>query len=663
MLVHRSVQFAILAVIFSLPVLAVDWSPIDPADLALKQSRTDPNADAEALFREVRVLNEQRGFSYAKNLLSEYVRLKIFTDRGLKFGDVQIPYFRDQSVFDVQGRTIHPDGSIVELGKDSVFEKVIEKRGFKTRVVSFAMPAVQPGSIIEFRFTKNEGERSFRYRQLEVQSLYPVDRVTFIIKPLGVGNAAYPPMRYMPFGCSPEHGQSTREGYDVITVKDVPAFHEEPYSPPEFSAKQWILIYYEDNDKTGREKYWTALGKQRYREYSDEIKVNGEIKQLAAELTTGATTDGDKLDKILAYCRKNIKDVRGDNITTAELEKAKANKTTVDTIRRREGDATDIVYAFIALAQAAGFDARMAEMADRSTFLFGPVMQAGFFLNAFDAAVNVGGSWRFYDVTNPAVPGGELRWQEQGVYALVLDPKEPEMVRTPMLMAQESSASRAGVFTISADGVLEGEVREILAGNQAIEWRERNRHTNDTQREEALRDHLKQRFADFDLTNAKFTANENAAMPVGITYHLVVRGYAQRTGKRLFVQPSYFTFGFNSRFPEATRYNNVYFDYPWSESDSVDLTLPPGFELDHGDAPAGISIPPTCTYTVHIGINKATNQIQYHRNLVFGNKDLLIFDAKIYANLKQVFDRMHEGDNHALSFKAVTASGEASPND
>jgi hypothetical protein len=595
--------------------------------------------------------------------VTEYVRLKIFTDRGLKFGDVQIPYFRDESVYNVQGRTIHPDGSVVELGKDSVFEKVIEKRGFKTKVISFAMPAVQPGSIIEFKFIKNEGERSFRYRQLEVQSIYPVDRVTFFIKPLAASNFAYPPMRLMQFGCTPERGQPTPDGYDVITVKNVPAFHEEPYSPPEFSARQWILIYYEDNDKTGKDKYWTALGKQRYREYSDQIKVNGEIKQIATEITTGATSDNDKLDKILAYCRKDIKDVRGDAITTAELEKAKANKTTADTIRRREGDATDIVYAFIALAQAAGFDARRADLSDRSTFLFGPHMQAGFFLNAFDAAVNVGGTWRFYDVTNPAVPGGQLRWQEQGVYALVLDPKEPEMVSTPMLTAQESSASRIATLTVSEEGVLEGNVREILAGNRAIEWRERNRDTNDAQREEAIKDGLKQRFADFDVTDIKITANPNPAMAVGIAYHLVVRGYAQRTGKRLFVQPSYFTFGFNSRFPEATRYNNVYFDYPWSESDSVDITLPPGFELDHGDAPAGISIPPTCTYTVHIGFDKKANQIQYRRSFVFGNKDLLIFDAKIYPNLKLVFDRMHEGDNHVLTFKAAAAAPAAVPND
>jgi hypothetical protein len=594
--------------------------------------------------------------------VTEYVRLKIFTERGKEFANIQLAYFRDENIYNVQGRTIHPDGSTVDLAKDSIFDKVIEKRGFKTKVITFAMPSVEPGSIIEYRYTKNEGERSFRYRTLEVQSAFPVDEVTFFIRPLGSSNSAYPTMRYMPFGCAPERGEATRDGYDVIKVRNVPAFHEEPYSPPEFSAKQWILIYYEENTKSGKDKYWTALARDRHREYSEQLRVNGEIKELAAQITAGAGTDDAKLEKLLDFCRTQIKDVRGDEITTAELSKAKLNKTTADTIHRKEGDEEDIKFAFLALAQAAGFEARRVDLSDRATFLFEPVMQSAFFLNASDIAVNVGGTWKFYDVTNNAVPGGQLRWQEQGVYALVVDSKEPALIKTPMLSARDSVKNRVATFTLSEDGVLEGDVREILFGNNASVWREQNRHTNDSQREDALRSEIKHRFSDFELTNVKFTASPDASKAVGINYHLIVRNYAQRTGKRLFVQPNYFAAGFLSRFPETTRHNNVYFEYPWSEVDSIDITAPAGFELDHPDAPAGINIPPTVNYSVKIAYDKAHNEIQYRRSLVFGDKDLLIFDVKIYPNLKRVFDTMHDADNHMLTFKAAAATTQGGSN-
>lgn len=626
-----------------------DWRPIDPAVLALKQSATDPNADAEALFREVHVSSEQ--LQYVKNFYSEYVRIKVFTERGKDRANVELPYFGKTTIYGVQGRTIHPDGSVVELAKDAIFDKVLEKRGFKTKVITFALPSVEPGSIIEYRYSATEGDDTHYYgnRELEVQSSFPVDEVTFYIKPLPAN--LYGTMRYMPFGCNPQRGDVTRDGYDVFTIKNVPAYHEEPDSPPLHSSREWVLIFYEENSKTGKDKFWSELGKERYKRFSEFVKVNDEVKSLADQITAGAKTDDEKLDKLLEYCRTQIKDVRGDEITTAELDKAKANKNTVDTIRRKEGDDFDIQMAFLALARGAGFDARRADLSDRSKFIFAPVMQSSFFLNAFDIAVNVGGKWKFFDVTNHALPGGQLRWQEQAVYALLTDSKDPEMVTTPMVPASESNRNRIATFTISEDGVLEGNVREFLSGNVASDWRQRNIHTNQTQREEEVRDEIKHRFADFEMTNLRITASPNPAMAIRIDYHIVVHNYAQRTGKRLFVQPNYFAAGFGARFPEATRHNNVYFEYPWSESDSVDVTAPAGFLLDHGDAPPGINIPPVCAYTVKIGYDKAKGLIQYRRQFAFGDKDLLLFDVKNYATLKKVFDLMHEDDNHMLIFK------------
>jgi hypothetical protein len=232
-----------------------------------------------------------------------------------------------------------------------------------------------------------------------------------------------------------------------------------------------------------------------------------------------------------------LKDTSRDEIATASRDESKINKNTLDTIHRKQGTAVDINYAFVALAQAAGFDARRADLSDRSAFLFGPAMQSRYFLNAFDIAVKAADKWRFYDVTNPAVPGGQLRWQEQGVYALITDGKHPEMVQTPMLTAVENMQRRMANLTLSEDGALEGDIREMKFGNYASRWREHNRYTNDAQREQELRDELKERFADFTLSKVTFSASPDPSKPVGIVYHIVIRNYTQRTGKRLSFAP------------------------------------------------------------------------------------------------------------------------------
>ena len=237
-------------------MLAVDWRPVTPEELALKQSKSDANADAECLFRDVRIENNPSGS--VQNQTTSYVRFKIFNDRGReKHGDIQIEYDAGRThISDVVGRTIHPDGTIIEVKKDSIFDKISVKKGHeKFHVISFAFPDVQPGSLVEYKWTENEGETIYRYVPLEVQSEYPVDEVTFHIKPATSYDYNVPAMRFMHFGCDPQMGNPDSKGFTPLTVRNVPAYKNEPNSPPGLAAKQWILVYYEENDKTAGDKY------------------------------------------------------------------------------------------------------------------------------------------------------------------------------------------------------------------------------------------------------------------------------------------------------------------------------------------------------------------------------------------------------------------------
>ena len=65
-----------------------EWRPIEQAELALKAPVVEPNADAEAIFWDIRV--DDGG---ANDLvLSHYVRIKIFNERGRdKYSKIDIP--------------------------------------------------------------------------------------------------------------------------------------------------------------------------------------------------------------------------------------------------------------------------------------------------------------------------------------------------------------------------------------------------------------------------------------------------------------------------------------------------------------------------------------------------------------------------------------------
>ena len=55
-----------------------DWKPVDPAHLALPAPVVEKDADAEAIFWEVRVDDAPEG----DLIFTHYVRIKIFTERG-----------------------------------------------------------------------------------------------------------------------------------------------------------------------------------------------------------------------------------------------------------------------------------------------------------------------------------------------------------------------------------------------------------------------------------------------------------------------------------------------------------------------------------------------------------------------------------------------------
>ncbi len=166
---------------------SMQWKPIDPAHLAMKAPVVEKDADAEAIFWEV-YINDA---SDAGTDFTHYLRVKVFTERGKESqSKIDIHYLNGVSVRDIAGRTIKPDGTIVELKKDAIFDREIVKFGrLKLKAKSFVMPAIEPGAIIEYRW-REVYEYETNYVKMEFQRDVPVQLVRYYLKPEPY--AAYP---------------------------------------------------------------------------------------------------------------------------------------------------------------------------------------------------------------------------------------------------------------------------------------------------------------------------------------------------------------------------------------------------------------------------------------------------------------------------------------
>lgn len=181
-----------------------DWRPVDPADLSLKTSTVEKDADAEALLWEVRLLDELEGSS-PRTVLKHYVRIKIFTEHGkASQSKVDIPYLNGWKITDISARTITPDNKIIELKKEDIFERsIVKSSGTKVKAKSFAMPGVVPGAIIEYRWREVRNDQIAYYMRLPFQRDVPVRLVKHYVKPLMLAGFPYG-MRAQTF-----HGKNT----------------------------------------------------------------------------------------------------------------------------------------------------------------------------------------------------------------------------------------------------------------------------------------------------------------------------------------------------------------------------------------------------------------------------------------------------------------------
>ncbi len=646
-----------LALIFPVAIFADDWKPVDPAELASKTPVVDKDADAEVLSWDV-LIDDSHSSRQSELSFQNYVRIKIFTERG-KDAQSKVDIRYDETrITEIAARVIRPDGSIVVLQNKDIFDRVITKsNGAKVNAKSFALPGVQPGSIIEYRWRAaypNGGYFTYVLgrTRLDFQRDIPVRQVSYNLKP-------YEGMRYQPFNMEAKFVKN-KDGSYQIGMTNVPAFTEEPHMPPEDAVRSWLLLYKADDMRREPEKYWKDYGRKLYQETKDSMKVSDEIKSAVAGIIGDAATPEEKLHRIYDFCRTKIKNLSDDasGLTPDEKNKIKENKSPADTLKNGKGRGGDIDFLFAALAKAAGFDARYAKSANRGDIVFDRSIAEGSFLSLPFIAVRVGDNWEFFSPQEMYSDFGMLDWREEGQQTLITDSKEPIWVTTGQAPADKSVAKRTGKFRLQDDGTLEGDVQIEYTGHLAFDRKEYNDDDSPAQREETLRDMLKRQMSTAEISDVRIENVTDPIKPFIYQYHVRVPGYAQRTGKRLFIQPEFFEHGMPGVFTASDRKKDIYFDYAWSEDDEIVIDLPEGYALDNADAPA--SIVPADTQqligqTMKISVADG-HTLLLRRQFFFGWPKPLTFAARSYDPVKELFDLSHQIDSHTITLKQAAAT-------
>jgi len=626
---------------------ADDWQPIAPEDLALTDNPKSPGADAMILYRESLI-------NAGESSVSEYVRIKIFTTRGLKEGDVSISYEKSESsIRDIRARTIRPNGEVVNF-EGTIFDKtVIRGEGFDYLQKTFSLPNVEPGGIIEYRFVEQYDRSRYISLSWTVQGSLYTRHARFSIKPASGSLPLYFRQMNLPLDTTP---QRQSDGSFSLEVRDLPGIEKEPYMPPEETLQARVEFFYRGRQDPAQEtsdQYWKRFGKYWSDELDEFVNKKGALNAEVGRVCSPSDPAETKVRKLYTRAQqiRNLTYEEERSKKEEKQENLKPNANAEDVLKHNYGNRWQINAVFMALARAAGFESTVIYVAPRDTTIFAPEVQDTKQLSSHVVWVRAEGKEYYLDPGSRFYPFGVIPWRNTGVNGLRVSKSNSEIVTTPMPAPSQALLVRQADVTMDEDGVLTGRLHVEYAGEQGAQKRMEERDEDEAGRRENFEDEIKKWLPADSTFEVTSIANwDDLTLPVCVEGTVKIPGLTTSSERRILVPLTLFEAPQVRAFQTAQRVNNIYFDYPFEEVDEVKLRMPAGYRIEILPLPQHFS-PGVVSY--EISATEEGNLAQVKRRLTV---DGTFIARKYYASLRNFFTSVKSNDEAQIVLERTSVA-------
>jgi len=646
-----------------------------PEELSMTSLPGYPGVAAVVLYREEITHDDL-------NVVDHYDRIKILTEDGKKYANVELPFVttnedneyggNDKTLGEIQGRTIHADGTIIPFtGKP--YLKVMEKgKGIKYQAKIFTLPDAEVGSIIEYRYATRIADNRFESPHWIIQGeLYvkaahyewlPTKRQLVDYKERSINSISWFPL--LPPGVTVVHTvfpasssmEVAQQEYD-LTIKDVPPMVKEEYMPPIASYSYRVLFSFTPFHNPA--EYWKEEGKEWSRKSDSFANPNGELKAATQTVIAGATTDEEKLKKIYAAVM-DVENTRFTREHEQREEKAEGGgkvKTAADVLSHKRGSPTQLTQLFVGMARAAGMKAYLMLVPDRSEELF---ISQWLSFDQFDdviAIVNVGGKEVFFDPGWRYASYGHLAWEHTYVRGLRQTDGGTDFAQTQGDDYHFNQTQRVADLHMDDKGEVTGTVKLTFLGSPALIWR----HSALSGDAESMNRELRKELEDMvpKSLEVKVGAIEGVdayESPLVVNYE--VKGtLGTTTGKRLLLPADIFEAGATASFPHEKREQAVYFHYPQATFDAMRIKFPQGFQMEATPDAATFDLPGLEEYK--LGVTTASDGFLTRRTHARGE---VLVQTKDYDTLRKFYTQFESKDQESVVLKVVPAGTAAGGN-
>jgi hypothetical protein len=444
----------------------------------------------------------------------------------------------------------------------------------------FTFPAVSQQTVIELEY-EHTNESIYSYEQHLFANSIPTrkSRVAVRVPVEYLQNefdqtASARRMSPNPHSASLPTAQGQAREF-VWELEDQPALVSEPSMPPfaDLAPSLGLAPRLPDRIRWS----WESNGQEYYDHlFAPQLRGDGAIRALAAQLTTGMADPAQKCRAIYRFVQSNVRYVAVE-LGIGGFQPHPAPEV----MARRYGDCKDKVTLMLCLLHEAGLDGYAALVRTRSA---GEVDTALINFGQFNhmiAWVPIAGRDWWLDPTAEYCDADYLPAEDQGVMALVLVPNASRFLVTPTYAPESNTFDRRVRAKLGADGALSGTLE--LRGRGELSMRLRAAFTTRSPSEQ-------QEFADRLLSGsiggARSTAFRIAGIdsrdrPVVVAIDFECPRCATAVDGTLVLPADFLTPpALGDALRKPTRVQPILFDYLEQHQDHVRIAPPEGYRIE-----------------------------------------------------------------------------------
>jgi hypothetical protein len=636
-----------------------EWPPISDADRALKDCAGQPGAPAVCLLAEqVTDLNEWTFQAFA--------RVKVLTPAGKEYGNIEIPFSEAWEVKEIRARVVQPDGR-VEAFKGQVLEKTLVRIGRVRRMVkTMALPAVEVGSIIDYRFllrlnwNKTASARSLRLERWKPEEggvpdgsglAYAVEqwdfdfpiytyKARYALMFRGVPGHSHWDMTYVSYGLL-SGPPVTSPGRVELEVENIPARAEEDGMAPEEEDRMGVTFFLCNTRVENVDSYWQQESVSWQSAAKQFIRVD--VKAESQALVAGASGPLDRLKALYDRAQRieNLSYVPDLAPERKKELKIKDNRNAAEVLKRNAGLRSDITRTFVALAWAAGFQVDLVRVVSRDDKFFNRSILD--FYGQFDrelAVVTVDGREMFLDPATPFCPMGLVHWVATDAPFIRAFGSPGKIERTPLDPPER--AVRRGELDLRLDeaGGLGGTASLTCTGQEALRLRLENFGADEAGIRKKLEEMMAALLPEGGKASLRAVGNMTGSEEsLRVDYEVALPGVVIEAGDRKALPAVPLRPQWRDSFRNSSRRTSVYFPYLALESLDIVIALPEGLTVEA--APAASQADWTFARFSLAATAEAGTKVRVKREFTIGK---CLIPPGEYPLLRAFFDKVRSGD-------------------